>query len=72
MVVGSVHYVGKPDVKHLLFTELRRMVDQEVDDDVAHAGLEEDRHGLSSIKSVQRSPLVNATTRMKKRAIGDC
>lgn len=66
MIVSSIHYVVKPNAKHLLFAELRRMVDQEVDDDIAHAGLEEDRHGVSSIKSVQGSPLSNATTRNEK------
>jgi hypothetical protein len=29
----------------LLFAALGRLVDEEVDDDVAHGGLKEDRHG---------------------------
>lgn len=66
MTISSIHHVEKPNVKHLLFAELRRMVNQEVDDDIAHAGLEEDRHGVSSIKCTQSSPLINATTRNRK------
>lgn len=65
MTVSSIHHVEKPNVKHLLFAELRRMVDQEVDDDIAHAGLEEDRHGVSSINSLESSPLCKATIRNK-------
>lgn len=42
------------------------MVNQKIDDDIAHAGLEEDRHGVSSIKCTQSSPLINATTRNRK------
>lgn len=46
------------------------MVDQQVDDDIAHAGLEEDRHGVSSINYVWICPLDSATTKKKREGHG--